>query len=83
MKKTAEFLHNFFGKGRMVVVNGRIQTRSWEDKAGNKRKATEVVADRVYFGDTKKQNEDTGVRDSYPMQNSFEELDEDDGNLPF
>jgi single-strand DNA-binding protein len=51
--KTAEFVSNYFTKGRMAVVVGRIQTRSWDDKDGNKRYATEVVADEIYFGDSK------------------------------
>ena len=52
-KHTAEFVSKYFGKGRMAVVSGRLQTRSWTDKDGNKRKAVEVVADNVYFADSK------------------------------
>lgn len=52
-RNTAEFVSNYFGKGRMIVVSGRLQTRSWTDKEGNKRKTTEVVADSCYFGDSK------------------------------
>lgn len=52
-KHTAEFVSKYFAKGRMAVVSGRLQTRSWTDKDGNKRKAVEIVADNVYFGDSK------------------------------
>ena len=58
-KHTAEFVSKYFAKGRMAVVSGRLQTRSWTDNNGNKRKAVEVVADNVYFGDSK--SADQGV----------------------
>ena len=51
---TAEFVSKWFSKGSMVAVVGRIQTRTWEDKQGNKRKSVEVVADNVYFAGNKK-----------------------------
>lgn len=53
-RQTAEFVAHYFTKGRLAVVDGRLQTRSYEDKNGSKRKAVEVVADSVYFGDSKK-----------------------------
>lgn len=53
-RATAEFVGRYFTKGRMVVVDGRLQTRDWTDKDGNKRYATEVVAESVYFGDSKR-----------------------------
>lgn len=52
--KTAEFVCQYFRKGLLVAVEGRLQTRLWEDKQGNKRKSVEVVADRVYFAESKK-----------------------------
>lgn len=52
-KNTAEFVEKYFSKGRMAVVVGRLQIRSWNDKDGNKRKTAEVVAENVYFGDSK------------------------------
>ena len=55
-KNTAEFVSQYFGKGRMAVVSGRLQTRKWTDKDGNKRTAYEIVADNVYFGDSKKED---------------------------
>ena len=54
-RNTAEFVSKYFAKGRMAVVSGRLQTRNWTDKEGNKRKATEIVAESVYFGDSKRE----------------------------
>ena len=51
---TAEFVSKYFTKGRMAVVEGRLQIRDWTDKEGNKRRNAEVVADNVYFGDSKR-----------------------------
>ena len=53
-RQTGEFVSKYFTKGRMAVVSGRLQIRSWTDKDGNKRRSAEVVADNVYFGDSKK-----------------------------
>ena len=83
-KNTAEFVHKYLGKGRMAIVAGRLQARSWTDKDGNKRKTIEIVADNVYFGDTKK---DVGEKyesatGGKPMQD-YAVLDGDDGSLPF
>jgi len=52
-RATAEFVAKYFAKGRMAVVEGRLQTREWTDKEGGKRIATEIVADNVYFGDSR------------------------------
>ena len=54
-RNTAEFVSKYATKGRMVVVSGRLQIRSWTDKDGNKRRTAEVVADNVYFGDSKRE----------------------------
>ena len=54
---TAEFAAKYFTKGRMVVVSGRLQIRNWEDKAGNKRRSAEILADNIYFGDSKKEDD--------------------------
>ena len=56
-RQTGEFVSKYFTKGRMAVVSGRLQIRSWTDKDGNKRRTAEVVADNVYFGDSKRDNE--------------------------
>ena len=53
-RSTAEFVEKYFSKGRMAVVSGRLQIRNWTDKDGNKRRTAEVIADSVYFGDSKK-----------------------------
>ncbi len=54
---TGEFVSKYFSKGSMVVVSGRLQIRNWTDKDGNKRRNAEVVADNVYFGDSRKSNQ--------------------------
>ena len=56
-RQTGEFVSKYFTKGRMIVVSGRLQIRSWTDKDGNKRRTAEVVADNVYFGDSKRDND--------------------------
>ena len=56
-RQTGEFVSKYFTKGRMIVVSGRLQIRSWTDKDGNKRRTAEVVADNVYFGESKRGNE--------------------------
>ncbi len=53
-RQTGEFVSKYFTKGRMIIVSGRLQIRSWTDKDGNKRKTAEVVAENCYFGDSKK-----------------------------
>ena len=53
-RSTAEFVSKYFAKGRMAVVEGRLQTRDWTDREGGKRVATEIVADNIYFGDSKR-----------------------------
>jgi single-strand DNA-binding protein len=65
-RSTAEFVSKYFSKGRMAVVSGRLQIRSWNDKEGNKRRSAEVVADNVYFGDSKRDSQsDGGYSQSY------------------
>ena len=59
-RTTAEFICKYFTKGRMIVVDGRMQTRSWTDKEGNKRVTTELVADNAYFGDSKRDADNGG-----------------------
>lgn len=79
--KTAEFAANYFTKGRMAIVEGRLQVRNWQDKDGNKRKTTEVVADRMYFGDSKQEAKQESKKQTAPADD-FCEI-EDDGDLPF
>lgn len=74
-RNTAEFVSKYFSKGRMAAVEGRLQTRKYQDKDGNNRTVTEVVADNVYFGDSKNSTSNEPV---------FAEMDEDDSDgLPF
>ena len=83
-RNTAEFICRYFGKGRMAVVEGRLQMRDWKDQNGNNRRAAEVIADNVYFGDSKRE-------ESYAERNEAPDVDsntriaeeEDDGKLPF
>ena len=59
-RQTGEFVSKYFTKGRMAVVSGRLQIRSWTDKDGNKRRTAEVVADNCYFGDSKRDSDNAG-----------------------
>ena len=76
-RATAEFVCKYFGKGRMAVVEGRLQVREWKDKDGCNRRSTEVVAENVYFADSKKA--DT----AQPQGEGFREIDDEGGQLPF
>jgi len=90
---TGEFVSKYFRKGSMIVVSGRLQLRDWQDRDGNKRRSAEVVADSVYFGESKR---DDSRGNSYqappagnsapppaPQQQTFQDLPDDDGELPF
>lgn len=88
-RNTAEFVSKYFGKGRMAVVEGRLQLRDWTDKDGNKRRNAEVLADNIYFGDSKKEGDSSGgykaagkAVDVEPEAGDFAEV-EDDGDIPF
>lgn len=90
-RSTGEFVSKYFSKGSMAVVSGRLQIRPWEDKNGNKHRTAEIVADNVYFGGSKRSDQQptgaTGDSQSYhsptPQTAGFEELDGDDEQLPF
>ena len=73
-RSTAEFVSKYFTRGSMAAVSGRLQLRDWTDKDGNKRRTAEVVADSIYFGESKKRDASPDVQ--------FEEIP-DDGELPF
>ena len=64
-RATGEFVSRYFTKGRMAVVEGRLQMRDWTDKEGNKRTTAEVVADNVYFGDSRRDGDGSGYSPSY------------------
>ena len=93
-RNTGEFVSKYFTKGSMAVVSGRLQIRSWTDKDGNKRRTAEVVADNVYFGESKRASEGNaygGNSYSAPAYSApasapasdFAMLDDDDAQLPF
>lgn len=68
-RNTAEFVCKYFAKGRMAVVEGRLQIRDWQDNNGNKRRSAEIVADNVYFGDSKRDGDGGGYQQGgYPQQ---------------
>lgn len=91
-RQTGEFVSKYFQKGSMAAVTGRLQIRDWQDKEGNKRRSAEVVADNVYFGESKRRDGDS--RDNFATRSDsgfdgssknsgFSELDNGDGDLPF
>lgn len=97
-RSTAEFISRYFAKGRMAVVSGRLQTRTWTDSEGSNHKAVEVVADSVYFGDSKRESASggdyapstevqygsySGGYTSLVTISDFAEMEDDDGDIPF
>ena len=97
-RQTGEFVSKYFTKGRMAVVSGRLQIRNWTDKDGNKRRSAEVVADNVYFGDSKRDGDNAGSAYAAPAApafggysapsatapaSDFAMLSDDDAQLPF
>ena len=101
-RQTGEFISKYFTKGRMAVVSGRLQSRKWETKEGDKRTSWEVVVDNAYFGDSRRDSDsnrdsysnntyssgsshsyDSGKSGAPAPSNTFVELDDGDGELPF
>ena len=95
-RQAGEFVGKYFTKGRMIVVSGRLQIRSWTDKDGNKRRTAEVNADNVYFADSKGDKASSGTQTPAPANygapaysasaypaSDFEMLEDDDAQLPF
>ena len=88
-KNTAEFVSKYFSKGRMAVVEGRLQIRDWTDKAGNKRTTAEVVADSVYFADSKRSESNDNQKENFNalsgrLNDDFvPALNDDTSELPF
>ncbi|MDE7054381.1 MAG: single-stranded DNA-binding protein [Oscillospiraceae bacterium] len=72
-RQTGEFVSRYFTKGRMAVVEGRLQIRDWTDREGNKRRSAEVVADNVYFGDSKKDGDGGYQQGGYPQGGSYQQ----------
>ncbi len=75
---TGEFVDRYFSKGSMAIVSGRLQIRNWTDDNGNKRRNAEVVAEHVYFGESKRREASADISAA-----DFEELDGDYSELPF
>ena len=88
-KNTAEFVSKYFSKGRMAVVEGRLQIRDWTDKAGNKRTTAEVVAENVYFADSKRSESNDNQKENFNalsgrLSDDFvAALNDDTSELPF
>ncbi len=95
-RQTGEFVSKYFSKGRIIVVDGKLQIRNWTDKDGNKRRTAEVVADNVYFGDSKRDGNSQGTGAHAAPEGSyggysapadpasdFAMLEDDDAQLPF
>ena len=98
-RQTGEFVSKYFTKGRMIVVSGSLQSRKWQDRNGQNRISWEVIADNVYFGDSKRDSAgDMGGSYAAPAYTApaggysapvgggpsgFAEIDEEDGDLPF
>lgn len=109
-RQTAEFVCKFFTKGRMAVAEGRLQIREWKDKDGNNRRTAEIVAENVYFGDSKRESDGVNAASNYnpalvappgygapafgysapagggygaPAGGGFQDVADDDGDLPF
>lgn len=93
---TGEFASRYFAKGRMAVVQGRLQLRDWTDRDGNKRRSAEVVVEQMYFGDSRSEGgqksgqpvpKEAGYQAAYLSTgreaDEFRELQDDDGELPF
>lgn len=82
-RHAAEFVCQYLGKGRMVVVDGKLTVRDWTDKDGNKRRNAEIIADNIYFGDSKRNDAAASQYAAESAAGGFTEVSEDDGELPF
>ena len=85
---TAETVCKYFTKGRMMIVVGRLQIRDWTDKDGGKRRSAEVVADNVYFADSKRSESNDNQRENFNalsgrLNDDFVPISEDGGDIPF
>ena len=92
-RQTGEFISKYFAKGRMIVVDGRLEMRDWTDKEGNKRTSAEIVVANAYFGDSRRDGDNTtaSTGNSYGSYSApasapasdFAMLEDDDAQLPF
>lgn len=81
-RQSAEVVCQYLGKGRMVVVEGKLTVRDWTDKDGNKRRNAEIIADNIYFGDSKRNDATEPHFTVESAAGDFAEVSEDDGELP-
>jgi single-strand DNA-binding protein len=82
-RSTAEFISKYFQKGSSIVLDGSIQVRSYQDKEDNKRQAVEVVINDAYFVDSKGNVEGSTVAFNTANEPKFEEIADEDDDLPF
>ena len=82
-RQTAEFVSKYFHKGQLAVVSGRMQSREWKDRDGNKRIAWEIQADNVYFGESKRSDGYAGGEPQYTPPKAPDVMVDDDEELPF
>ena len=93
-RQTGEFISKYFTKGRMIVVDGRLEMRDWTDRDGNKRTTAEVIVDNAYFGDSRREGDSSGYSTPAPSYSGysapatapasdFAMLDDNDAQLPF
>ena len=80
---TADFVNKYFTKGRLAIVKGRLQIRDWTDRDGGKRRSAEVIAENVYFGDSRRAEAAPQYAQPGEHGGDFAELGEEDGELPF
>ena len=81
-RQTGEFVSKYFTKGSMAVVSGRLQIRDWTDRDGNKRRSAEVLAEDVYFGESKPRSDSVGMKKDSGVS-TFSAYDDIDEDLPF
>ena len=81
-RQSAEFVCQYFGKGRMVVVEGKLTVRDWKDKDGNNRRNAEIISDNIYFGDSKRNDATEPHFTVESAAGNFAVISEDDGDLP-
>ena len=70
-RQTGEFISKYFAKGRMIVVDGRLEMRDWTDKEGNKRTSAEVIVENAYFGDSKRDGDSGSAFGGNSFSNAY------------
>ena len=82
-RQSGEFVSKYFRKGRMIVVSGRLQIRSWKDKDGNNRRSAEVIADNCYFAASKRDASASQPASGEMPNSDYGVLEDEDAQLPF